>query len=149
MQNTFRMGRLATFAVAVLFAATVTRAQGHEHGQMQGPAQGKEQVIKTGKKGTINLSQDAQVGDLTLKAGKYWVQHRLERSDHFIHFTELSKSAPYSRSEYPKSHPGEIKCRLEQLDAKATQTEVHVTKEDGSWRVTKVVIRGENVSHLF
>jgi hypothetical protein len=143
------MGRLAALAVAVLFAAVVTRAQGHEHGQMQGPAQGKEQVIKTGKKGKIHLSQDTQVGDLTLKAGEYWVQHRLEGSDHFIHFTELSKSAPYSRSEYPKSHPGEIKCRLEQLDAKATQTEVHVAKEDGSWRVTKVVIRGENVSHLF
>jgi hypothetical protein len=36
MQNTFRMDPLATLAVAVLFAATVTRAQGHEHGQMQG-----------------------------------------------------------------------------------------------------------------
>lgn len=149
MQNTFRIGQLATLVVAVLLAATVTRAQGHEHGQMQGPAQGKEQVIKTGKKGTINLSQDTHVGDLTLKAGQYWVQHRLEGSDHFIHFTELSKSAPYSRSETPKSHPGEIRCRVEQLDAKATQTEVHVAKEDGSWRVTKVVIRGENVSHLF
>lgn len=37
-----------------------------------------EQVIKVGKKGEMMFSQDTQVGDLTLKAGHYQMQHRVD-----------------------------------------------------------------------
>jgi hypothetical protein len=84
-----------------------------------------EQVVKVGKKGEIMFSQDTQVGDLTLKAGHYQMQHRVDGTDHMIHFTELKGGHnPY----YPSgptgtAHPGEVKCRLEPMSAKAKQTQ--------------------------
>ncbi len=109
----------------------------------------QEQVLKVGQKGGITLSTETKAGDLTLKPGSYMVQHRVEGSDHFVHFTERTKEYPYYRSGLPKAHPGEVKCRLEPLKAKASQTTVHLMKEDGVMRVTKIIIRGENVAHLF
>ena len=84
-----------------------------------------EQVVKVSKKGEITFSQDTQVADLTLKAGHYQMQHRVDGTDHMIHFTELKGGHnPY----YPSgptgtAHPGEVKCRLEPMSAKAKQTQ--------------------------
>jgi hypothetical protein len=114
-------------------------------------AQGKEQVLKVGKNGKIELSEETKVGDLTLKPGPYQVKHRVEGSDHLIHFIELTKPIPYGRGsgDAPKSHPGEVKCKLEPLNEKVAQTAVYMNKEDGTMRITKIVISGENVAHLF
>ncbi len=109
----------------------------------------QEQVLKVGKKGEISLSTEAKVGDLTLKPGRYYVQHRVAGSDHFVHFIELTKENPYYRGGVPKAHPGEVKCSLESLNSKASETAVHLTNEDGVMRVTKIIIRGENVAHVF
>ncbi len=74
-----------------------------------------------------------------------------EGADHFVHFTELTKDLPYRPGSggTPKAHPGEAKCKLEPLGKKATQTKVYSTKEDGTYRVTRVEVAGENVAHLF
>jgi hypothetical protein len=110
-----------------------------------------EQVVKVGKKGEIRFSQDTQVGDLTLKAGHYQMQHRVDGTDHMIHFTELKGGHnPY----YPSgptgmAHPGEVKCRLEPMSAKAKETAVTVSTESGVRRITRVEIEGENVAHVF
>lgn len=110
-----------------------------------------QQVVKVGKKGEIKFTQDTQVGDLTLKPGHYQMQHRVEGEDHMIHFTELKMAHnPY----YPSgptgtAHPGEVKCRLEPMNAKASETRVTVNTEGGVRRITRIEIAGENVAHVF
>ncbi len=149
MNNDRRIFRLAATAAAALFATAVAWAQDHSHMQM--PEQAKQQTLKTGKKGEIHLNHETKVGDLTLKPGDYVVQHRVEGSDHFVHFIEMGKTYPAYpvSSEYAKSRPGEVKCQLQPLDSKAAETAVYVVKQDdGTWRATKVVVRGENVAHL-
>lgn len=113
---------------------------------------GESNSIKVGKKGDIMLSQETKVGDLTLKPGHYQIQHRVVGTDHMIHFTELKgmHSNPY----YPTgptgtAHPGEIKCRLEPMATKASQTTVFTEEEGGMRHITKIEIKGENVAHVF
>ncbi len=111
----------------------------------------QEQVLKVGKKGEITFNVETKVGHLTLKPGRYVFQHRVEGSDHFVHFTEVTKEHPYIRTGggVAKAHPGEVKCRLERLKSKVPTTEVHLAKEDGVERVTKIIVRGENAAHVF
>jgi len=110
-----------------------------------------QQVIKVGKKGEVRLSEDTQVGDLTLKAGDYQMQHRVEGSNHMVHFTELKGMHNPSAPSGPTSvaHPGEVKCRLEPMSAKAKQTSVTMSTEGGVHRITRIEIAGENVAHVF
>ena len=102
-----------------------------------------------GKKGQITLRSETEVGDLVLKPGTYRVQHRVEGSDHVIHFEALTKGNPYySTVAGVKGHPGEIKCRLEPLSGKVRHTAVYTRKDGDIYRVTKVEIGGESVAHL-
>jgi len=110
-------------------------------------AQEKEQMLNVGKGGDIVLSSETKLGDMTLRPGSYMVKYRLEGSDHFIHFTETG--GEIASQCLPKGHLGELRCKLEPLVSKARQTAVYTTKEDGFSRVTKIVIKGENVAHLF
>ena len=107
-------------------------------------------VIKVGKKGDIQISQDTKIGDVTLKPGHYQIQHRVSGSDHFVQFTAF-KGHDSVRSWGPASpqNAGEIKCQIEPLVSKAKTTEVLTTKEAGVPRITRVVIQGENVAHVF
>lgn len=143
-----RFFRLTATAAAALFATAVAWAQDHSHMQMQ--EQGKQQTLKTGKKGEIVLNQETKAGDLTLQPGSYLVQHRVEGEDHFVHFTKMSKGNPYSPGlTYPKSHEGEIKCRIEPLSSKVAETKVILGPgEDGTYRIQRIEIAGENVAHL-
>ena len=149
MNHNRRILRLAATAAATLFGAAVALPQSHTHEQMQKQMQGKEQTIKVGKKGEINLFHDAMAGDLMLKAGAYLVQHRVDGNDHFVHFTKMSKEVAYSPDSYPKTHEGEIKCFIVPLPNKASQTAVVLVKQDdGTYRLTRIEIAGENVAHL-
>lgn len=109
-----------------------------------------DNIIKAGKKGDIELSQDTKIGDVTLKPGHYQIQHRVSGSDHFVHFTAYKGHRSIS-SWGPATvvDAGEIKCQVEPLAKKADVTEVHTVEEAGVRRITKVVIRGENVAHIF
>lgn len=135
--------RWLLLSLAVMVAATVVLSVT--------VAAAADQVIKVGKKGEMKFDQETQVGDLTLKPGHYQVQHRVDGSDHMIHFTELKGGHnPY----YPSgptgtAHPGEVKCRLEPMNAKASQTAVTMSTEGGARRITRIEIRGENVAHVF
>ena len=138
-KHLFWKSMFATVAAILLLAATFSLA-----------AQ-KEQVLKVGKKGDISFDTETKVGDLTLKPGRYSVQHRVQGSDHVVHFTEVTKPLPYSGTGggSPKAHPGEVKCSLEPLKAKAGETAVYLANEDGTLRIKKITIRGENVAHVF
>ncbi len=139
-KNLFWVSLFATVASILLFTATFAMAAEQEQG------------LKVGKKGEITFNAETKVGDLTLKPGRYVFQHRVEGSDHFVHFTEVTKQAGYAGAVVvgvPKAHPGEVKCRLEPLKSKASGTAIYSIGEDGSARVTKIIIRGENVAHVF
>jgi hypothetical protein len=112
----------------------------------------EDQVIKVGKKGEIMFGQDTKVGDLTLKAGDYQIQHRVDGSDHMVHFTELKgvhRNPYYQSAPNGTAHPGEVKCRLEPMSTKAKQTAVTVSTEGDVRRITRIEIKGENVAHVF
>ena len=66
-----------------------------------------------------------------------------------MHFTEWTKPYPAYTSGAPKAHPGETKCRIEELSKKVSQTTVYTTDEGNGAKVTKVEVAGENVAHLF
>ena len=139
MQNRWwLLSLVAIMASGLFFSVTVAAAA-------------DQQVIKVGKKGEVMLSQETQVGDMTLKAGHYQMQHRVEGSDHMIHFTEIrgmhNPSAPGGPTS--ETHSGEVKCRLEPMDKKASQTAVTVSTEGGVRRITRIEIQGENVAHVF
>ena len=111
-----------------------------------------QQIIKVGKKGEMMFNQETKIGDITLKPGHYQMQHRIDSTDHMFHFTELKgvHRSPYLLSAPTgEAHPGEVRCRLESLTAKASQTAVFVDTEGGVRRITKIEIRGENVAHVF
>ena len=111
----------------------------------------QEKALKVGKTGDVQFRSDTMVGDLMLKPGRYLVQHRTEGADHFVYFTELAKSLPYSHGggQAATSHPGEVRCMLTPLDDKVRSTTVYTTKQGETVRVTKVLIAGENVAHVF
>lgn len=109
-----------------------------------------DNVIKVGKKGDIQISQDTKIGDVTLKPGHYQIQHRVSGSDHFVQFTAF-KGHDSVRSWGPASpqDAGQIKCQIEPLANKARTTEVLTLDDAGTRRITRVVIQGENVAHVF
>ena len=109
-----------------------------------------DQTIKVGKKGEVSLSSETKVGDLTLPPGRYQLGHRDEGSNHFLHFEALTPGNPYYRkTPTGKGHPGEVPCRVESVGRKISQTAIYLTQENGTARITKVEIAGENVAHLF
>lgn len=137
--------RWLLLSMAVMVAATVVLIT-------TVAAAADQQAIKVGKKGEVMLSQETQVGDLTLKPGHYQMQHRVDGEDHMIHFTELKgihRTPYYPSGPTGTAHPGEVKCRLEPMNAKASQTAVTMSTEGGMRRITKIEIAGENVAHVF
>ncbi len=109
-----------------------------------------EQTLKVGKKADLEFGVETAVGEMWLKPGRYQIQHRVDGADHFVHFTEVTKALPSgSAGGRPIAHPGEVKCRLEPLEKKASTTTVYTTKEGEGRRVVKVLIDGENVAHVF
>ncbi len=111
-------------------------------------AEHHEHSLKVGKKGEITLAQQTKAGDQLLKPGTYLVQHRVSGSDHFVRFVEL-KRANTRFHPYTERNAGEIKCRVEPAAAPIKKTMVFIAHEDGGDRITQVVIKGEDVVHVF
>jgi hypothetical protein len=95
-----------------------------------------------GKKATITLSTSHKFGGFTLKLGDYQFQHHVnDGGDHFMYFTVL-KGRRHATL-------GGVRCQVEPLPAIANETSVTTTSEAGVGRITRIVIRGENVAHVF
>ncbi len=128
----------AVVGMLILNSAPSTAAE-HEH------------TLKVGKKGDVTFAKETKVGDLTLKPGRYFFQHRVDGEEHYVHFTEVTKPLGYSQAGggVPKVHPGEVKCKLEPLSKKVESTTLYYDTEGGVNRLTKVEVAGENVTHVF
>lgn len=137
---------------AVVLAASMAAAQ-HQHGGMGGhqmPAAVPEDALakaekklKVGKKGDVKFDAETLIGELRLKPGRYQLQHRTEGAEHFVRFTELPQSGGTG------TLAGEVKCHVEALDRKVSATALHTRPEGSAVRVTRVLIGGENVAHVF
>lgn len=137
MMNTRFLLSLLVVPATLLFYPGAAIAAEHEH------------ALKVGKTGEVTFDKETKVGDLTLKPGRYKMQHRVDGSDHFVHFTEWTKGRYVAETGTPKAHPGEAKCRLEPLNKKVSRTAVYMVDEGAVRRLTKVEVGGENVAHLF
>jgi hypothetical protein len=114
--------------------------------------------LKVGKKGEITLTQPTKVGDKVLQPDTYIVQHRTSNDKHFVRFLELKQAQTVTGSgyggvvaySYPvKDNAGEIECRMEPSAAPIKETMVSIAHEHGGDRITQVVIKGEDVVHIF
>lgn len=136
-----RVGSLfvAVLAWTLLFAAASAQAVGQDH------------VMKIGKKGETTFSQETIVGNITLKPGDYVFRHKVVGADHFISFTKVSEADSYgvNGGGIPEGHPGMIKCRIEPLNKKVSETTVYIDTSGGVQRISKIEVAGENVAHLF
>jgi len=110
-----------------------TTQSDHQHMQI-------DQQLKIGKKGEVTFSQPTKVGEVLLPAGSYRFLHRVAGNDHFVQFTQTnSRSRDF----------GEVRCRIELLPKKVSQTATYITTEDGVRRITRIEVAGENVAHIF
>ena len=146
--------RYLVLAVAVVLSGVIllgvayAAAQDHQHMQMaQQPTAQQDhqnmqmgQQLKIGKKGQMSFSQPTKVGEVLLPAGSYRFMHRVAGDDHFVQFTQTS---PGSRDF------GEVKCQIEPLSKKASQTAITTMDEAGVQRITRIEVAGENVAHVF
>ena len=139
MKNRHWLLSLAVAGAALLYTGAPAIAAEHEH------------ATKVGKTGEVTFDKETRVGDITLKPGRYKFNHRVEGSDHFVHFTEWARPIPnegITAPNVPKGHPGEVKCAIEPLTKKVSQTTIYTTDEGNGAHVTKVEVAGENVAHI-
>jgi hypothetical protein len=114
-----------------------------------------EQVIKVGNKGEVIFSQPTQLGDVTLPPGNYIFQHRASGDDHFVKFVgakEMEHSNTAMTGKHMQVGPttsGEVKCAVEPLNHKVTQTAIYIDTDSGVRKITRIEIAGENVAHVF
>ena len=106
-----------------------------------------ESTLKLEKNGDLKLKDTTLVGDIRLKPGRYQLVHRIEGSDHFVEFLEVNGDT--STAPVTVAGAGRVRCRLEPLKHAAKSTTVTTRRDGDAARVTKVLIRGEDVGHAF
>ena len=149
----------AFWTVAGLIACVAITATATQCARGTTAGKNGDRILTVGDYGDITLNEVTKAGDLTLKPGRYYFQHRVEGADHWIHFTELQEGGP---PQHPvtensttimmpeaKSHPGEVKCKLEPLKETARRTAIYVRTENGVALITRIEIAGEAVAHVF
>lgn len=107
--------------------------------------------IIVGKKGEVMLSSPTQIGDQLLPSGHYLLQHRTSGNEHFLHFTELKmfRGEHLTRAAAKTKDYPEIRCSVEPVSSKISQTTIETRMEGNTRVVTRIEIRGENVAHTF
>jgi hypothetical protein len=107
-------------------------------------------VMMVGKKGTVVFRSPTRVGSYTLPPAEYKIYCEHTDSGHQLVFIRLQQRLRYYNTPNETSDITKVPCWMEQLDATAQQTELHTATDDsGQWYVTRVLIRGENVGHIF
>jgi hypothetical protein len=140
-------GATGIAAVAVLLFVGVAAAQRQPAVHMD--------KLAVGEKGDVTFTTETRLADITLKPGRYYIQHRVEGAAHYVHLTQVTPKLSLKRrasdaiGEDTIAHPGEVECELEALKKKAGKTSVFTTKEDGISRIIRIEIAGEDVAHIF
>ena len=155
MRTVFGGSRFVVTAGALLLIGSALIAAQHEHRATK--------TVTVGQKGDVTLTKETRIAGITLKPGRYYIEHRVEGTvqprrvaGHYLHFIQVTPEQHQKRQaardaigEYTVAHPGEIECTLETLKKKASKTTLTTTTENGIDIITRVEIAGENVAHIF
>jgi hypothetical protein len=154
MRDIFKGSTWIAVVAGLLLAGGALTAAQHEH---------KTTELAVGQKGDVTFTAETTIAGITLKPGRYYIEHRVEGTvqprrvaGHYIHFTEMTPKEHQKRQaardaivEYAVAHPGEIQCEVQALGKKASKTTVFTTTENGIRRITRIEIAGEDVAHIF
>lgn len=104
---------------------------------------------KAGSKAEIWLPVKTRFSGFALPAGQYLLQHRMDGSDHTMTFIQLRSGGSLLSPASHKLMPVRVRCSLEPLPAKASQTAFYSVAEGDASRAMRLEIKGENVAHIF
>lgn len=130
-----------TFALALVLAimSLPALAQHSSHGD-SAQAGKKPEKIHVGKTGEVKFNSDIWAGDTMIPAGAYQFSHTVEGADHIVLFKKAGTDKEIAR----------VKCMIEPLNEKVKQTTIYSSKDEaGKTTIRQVLVRGENVKHVF
>lgn len=104
---------------------------------------------KVASKAEIWLPVKTRFSGFALPAGQYLLEHRLDGSDHLMAFVQLRAGDSLSSPGTHRRMPVMVRCRLEPLQDKASQTAFYSVAEGDANRAIKLEIKGESVAHVF
>lgn len=133
-----KMNLLSSGALLALLLGALSIPLLAQHNHQGKPDAGKKEgEINVGKKGEATFATPIRVGDTSLKAGDYVFQHKIDGVDHVVIFRRAGKEV------------ARVKCTVEPLDQKPTQTALYTRVGDGGEIILDaVVVRGEKIKHI-
>jgi hypothetical protein len=118
------MRKVALLLIAILAVAAVASAA---------------DMMVNWKHQDVKFTSDVRVGTQVLPAGDYRVQHVMEGSNHILVFKQQNNGSQTFR----------LGCTMQQLNAKATQTEQHFRYDGNEKVLVALVFRGDTYQHTF
>lgn len=88
-------------------------------------------------------------GGFSLPAGQYLLQYRVAGADHIMSFIQLRPGTSQAAPMKHRFMPAMVACSLEPLQTRARRTAFYSVAEGDANRAIKLVIKGENVAHVF
>jgi len=113
--------------------------------------------VEMGKKADIFVAPGTRIGDKTLQGEMYqvWCDHKNGGGHEMVLRRMRGAYGVYGYGGYYGSLPQptndviRLKCHWGILPEKARRTEVQTVQREGERLITKILIRGENVEHVF
>lgn len=111
----------------------------------------QQTVIAGDENGEITLTQPTSAGNLTLQPDLYAVKYHSSHGQQFIRFLRVERTPQLSLTRsytgwYMATeliNAGETRCRVQPLRSKAQATAVKIAIENGTARITQVMIKGK------
>jgi hypothetical protein len=105
-------------------------------------ADGEQVPMKVDKVSTVKYRGPRTVGNMTLPAGAYKVKHRVDSSgQHFVDFTSQARSGQVVVAP--------VRCELEPAGKKIPHTRTGTVTENGTRRIVKLRVAGNNAAYVF
>jgi hypothetical protein len=111
------------------------------------PVGDSNEVFKINKSGEVKLAGETRFGSVTIKKGKYLVEHRIDGSGHTFIFTSTDKPKKVLEAVSPEPIPVHSRVLASPGPVKSSGVYVHYEKK--IYRVLKIEIAGENAAHVF
>ncbi len=107
----------------------------------------KHKTITAGKTGSFHIDQVTQVGDVTLAAGMYTIQHAVENDEDILIFHKVTMDD--AQIESVGKEVARVKCTMEPVDQKNPVTKFLIVIKAGQKpMIREFWIRGEKVKHV-
>lgn len=136
------MKRTQKLTLAVMTASIVVGSALASAADKGGPG-------KVESKAEIWLSAKTRFSGFALPAGQYQLQHRVDGSEHSMSFIQLRAGTSMQSASTHKLMPVRLRCSLEPLPAKASQTAFYSVAEGDANRAVRLEIKGESMAHIF